>query len=91
MLKNIIKLLIFFFLNSYLFEEVSAQFKKYCQCSLRHGIFTSKFYYTVGAGLWLSCLGSNLGGILELKERETRWTREREMEPRQDSDQGSNV
>jgi hypothetical protein len=43
----------------------------------------------VGAGLRLSCLGSSLGGIFELKEKETR-RREREMEPRQYSDQGSN-
>jgi hypothetical protein len=29
---------------------------------------------SVGAGLWLSCPGSSLGGILELKEkRESRW------------------
>ena len=31
----------------------------------------------VGAGLRLSCLGSSLGGNLELKERETRQKRER--------------
>jgi hypothetical protein len=38
-------------------------------------------------GLRLSCLGSSLGCILELKEkRESRWV-EREMEPRQYSDQ----
>ena len=44
----------------------------------------------VGADLWLSCLGSSLGGILELnKKRESRWV-EREMEPRQYSDQDSN-
>ena len=34
-------------------------------------------YHHVGAGLRLSCLGSSLGGNLELKERETRWMRER--------------
>ena len=45
----------------------------------------------VGAGLRLSCLGSSLGGILELKEKESRQKRERDMEPRQDSDQGSTL
>jgi hypothetical protein len=46
---------------------------------------------SVGAGLQLSCLGSSLGYILELKEkRESRWV-EREMEPRQYSDQGSTL
>jgi hypothetical protein len=32
-----------------------------------------------------------MGGILELKEKESRQKREREMEPRQDSDQGSTL
>ena len=42
----------------------------------------------VGAGLQLSCLGSSLGCILELKEkRESRWV-EKEMDPRQYFDQG---
>lgn len=45
----------------------------------------------VGDGLRLSCPGSNLGGILELKEKESRRKREREIEPRQDSDQASTL
>ena len=44
----------------------------------------------VGAGLRLSCLGSSLGGILELKEKRESRRVEREMEPRQYSDQDSN-
>jgi hypothetical protein len=46
---------------------------------------------TVGAGLRLSCLGSSLGGILELKKKRESRRVEREMEPRQDSDQGSTL
>ena len=45
----------------------------------------------VEAGLQLSCLGSSLGGILELKEKRESRRVEREMEPRQYSDQDSNV
>ena len=45
----------------------------------------------VGAGLRLSCLGSSLGGILELKEKRESRQVEREMESRQYSDQDSNV
>ena len=46
---------------------------------------------SVGAGLRLSCLGSSLGGILELKEKREYRLVEREMEPRQYIDQDSNV
>jgi hypothetical protein len=45
----------------------------------------------VGAGLRLSYLGLSLGGILELKEKREFRQVEREMEPRQYSDQDSNV
>jgi hypothetical protein len=45
----------------------------------------------VGAGLWLSCLGLSLGGILEMKEKSESRQVEREMEPRHYSDQDSNV
>jgi hypothetical protein len=45
----------------------------------------------VGAGLQLSCLGSSLGCILELKEkRKSRWVK-REMESSLYSDQNSTL
>ena len=45
----------------------------------------------VGAGLRLSCLGLSLEGILELKEKRESRQVEREMDPRQYSDQGSSL
>ena len=38
---------------------------------------SNEMIFFVGVSLRLSCLGLSLGGNLELKESETRWTRER--------------
>ena len=45
----------------------------------------------VGASLWLSCLGSSLGCILELKEKRESRRVKREMESRLYSDQDSTL
>ena len=45
----------------------------------------------VGAGLQLSCLGSSLGCILELKEKRESRRVKKEMESRLYSDQGSTL
>jgi hypothetical protein len=49
------------------------------------------WFLSVGVSLQLSCLGSSLGGILELKEEREFRREERKMEPRQYSDQGSTL
>jgi hypothetical protein len=51
-------------------EEINLPF------SILKQMFVSSSF--VGASLRLSCLGLNLGGILKLKERETRRKRERD-------------
>jgi hypothetical protein len=46
---------------------------------------------TVGAGLWLSCLGLSLGCILKLKEKRESRRVKNEMESRLNSDQDSTL